>query len=528
MQGIPMQGDGEAMFLVARNLAMHGDVSLDPNPSIPMVEGRDGKFYSKFGLGQSLVETPFIWGMTRVLPDNLPSSYAYSLQYFAATLSVVLLSALCIPLIFWIAVEWEFSIASAVGMALLFGLGSMIWPYSGTGFSEPLQTFCLLLALLSARRAAHRARFMPWVLLSAAGAGFLGITKPVMFVTGPLILWYLWISIKNSNRLMDEKNQDLRAKNNTRLYQAVTAWTCIFGFFMAVAMGYNWLRFDSIFQFGYTGAMDAGHGFGTPMASGLYGLLFSPGKSIFLYTPLVIVGLAGARAFHRTHPRENLFCWFTACAVLLLYGRWWAWHGDWCWGPRFLMPVIPLAMLPALSIIEHFKTTGMLRKTAFTLLAAGSFLIQIPGTVINSNNYLYLATRTVPTHAFFISGQSGLRDGQLAAHFIPEFSPIAGQIWLLRVAVSGQGPDNEYLAGTPPWRTLLSTENAVPPPGLVRIAAIPDFWHEHYPRRFPATSSWVLPVRNTLLAACFATLLVLCFFMVGLNSNRLNRGIDKY
>jgi len=30
----------------------------------------------------------------------------------------------------------------------------------------------------------------------------------------------------------------------------------------------------------------------------------------------------------------------------VFYGAWWAWHGGWSWGPRFLVPLLPLSCLP--------------------------------------------------------------------------------------------------------------------------------------------------------------------------------------
>jgi len=57
--------------------------------------------------------------------------------------------------------------------------------------------------------------------------------------------------------------------------------------FLALALGYNFMRFGSLFQTGYGGMAV----FSTPLLVGLYGLLFSAGKSLFLYAP--IVALAG-------------------------------------------------------------------------------------------------------------------------------------------------------------------------------------------------------------------------------------------
>ena len=72
-----------------------------------------------------------------------------------------------------------------------------------------------------------------------------------------------------------------------------------------VWMLFNWSRFGNPLDTGYM--RDANPGLGSPMLSGLAGLLFSPSTSVLLYSPFVIPGAIGLLALgsaerERFHP----------------------------------------------------------------------------------------------------------------------------------------------------------------------------------------------------------------------------------
>lgn len=503
MQGAPTRGDGEGMFLVARSLALHGHAALDPDASIPMRRGRNGRLYSKFAPGLPLVEAPFVWAAAQAMGPDRDSPYDHTLLYFAATLSVALCAALCAVALYFLILDLGYAPRSAAAAALACGAGAMLWPYAGFGFSEPLQALCLVASVLAARRAAQGPRPAPWALLSGACAGWLGLTKPALFVLAPLLLAYLLAAARAARRTAAPD----KAGPQPALLAA--AWALPFAVVLAATLGYNWMRFGAAFDFGYTGYFDREHAFGTPLLAGLYGLLFSPGKSVFLYAPVVVLGLGGARRFHGAHPRESLLCWSVCAVCVLLYARWWAWHGDWAWGPRFLVPALPLALVPAAAVFEALPALAWWKRAGAALIVAASLGVQALGACVHYGNHLYLVTRALPVNPFYVSGQHALRDGQLGPHFVPELSPVAGHAWLLRHAAAPGGADPAAMARTAPWRTLLATPDAMPPPDMLRAAARFDAWHVTLRARFPARAHWALAVRNALAAACLAAALAL-------------------
>ena len=87
-----------------------------------------------------------------------------------------------------------------------------------------------------------------------------------------------------------------------------------------------------------------------PIWTGLRGLLFSPGRSLFLYSPWLLLAIPGV---YPALPTGAAVSWWPVFPILvvLLYAMKLGWHGG-SWGPRYLLPVVPLlavACAPALS-----------------------------------------------------------------------------------------------------------------------------------------------------------------------------------
>jgi hypothetical protein len=96
----------------------------------------------------------------------------------------------------------------------------------------------------------------------------------------------------------------------------------------------NWHRFGSPLRDGHgqdpAAALE-------PSSLGVVGLLVSPGKGLVFYAPVVLLGLALCRDWR---------LWTPLAASVLLHGLMHDWTGGTGWGPRFLVPVLPLVLLP--------------------------------------------------------------------------------------------------------------------------------------------------------------------------------------
>jgi hypothetical protein len=102
-----------------------------------------------------------------------------------------------------------------------------------------------------------------------------------------------------------------------------------------------------------------GHWFQGGISSGMLGPLFAPGKTIFLFDPMFLLGLllavllwkrlaAGVRAF------------LAASLVLLasyisFYARYDSWAGDYAWGDRYISSSVELATLLAIPLLLRYR-----------------------------------------------------------------------------------------------------------------------------------------------------------------------------
>jgi len=110
----------------------------------------------------------------------------------------------------------------------------------------------------------------------------------------------------------------------------------------------------------------------SPLAN-LPGLLLSPGRGLFVYSPVLVLAVAGlALGCLRRRP---LFPALASSAGLLVIGcslrrTWWA---GWCYGPRCLADILPVLCFALVPVLEAARPRRGLRATiaALALLSVG-------------------------------------------------------------------------------------------------------------------------------------------------------------
>jgi hypothetical protein len=90
---------------------------------------------------------------------------------------------------------------------------------------------------------------------------------------------------------------------------------------------------------------------GNPLV-GVPALLFSPGKGLLLYSPIVLLFLLGAVRLLRRERWLGLAVLSASSLHLLFVGSLAIFHGDWCWGPRYLIVLTPLLALGLPAALE--------------------------------------------------------------------------------------------------------------------------------------------------------------------------------
>jgi hypothetical protein len=134
-----------------------------------------------------------------------------------------------------------------------------------------------------------------------------------------------------------------------------------------------------------------GIAFTTPLLAGLYGFLFSAGKSVFLFSPAILLGVIGFGLFARRCPALAIGLAAAVVLKVLFHCRWQNWSGGWCWGPRHFFMVHALVMLAAVGFLLRWTRA---RRVAFAAVMVPAVAVQIYGTSQNFIDYYILYYRT--------------------------------------------------------------------------------------------------------------------------------------
>lgn len=403
--------DGQAMFSVAESVVRRGEYDINQVRWMGLQQGMfgpDGDLYCHKGLGTPLVALPLLW-LGMVVP-------AWGVVQTAMLLNV-LVTALTALLLFSYVRLLGYAPRSALICALVFGLGTMAWPYAKYFFSEPLTGLSLLASAYFLLRLAS-AKGKGTAVLSALLSGFaLGLGIATRFANTVLIPLYLGALAAYLVRRSGATAGSIVRGKVARLLSSAWPEVCAFvtpliawGIVMG---GYNYARYGTPLATGYL----AEPSFSAPWPTGILGLLISPGRGIVFYCPILLACVPALPSFFRRHRLEAILVVLTGLFYVLLYGKWFMWHGGFAWGPRFLVPIVPLVTIILAPLIERLKGAT---RAAFWVLFVVSVVVQLVGLSVH-----------------FIHHQEALLETGLPlfdpiTFFDPRYSQLAGTLAFLR------------------------------------------------------------------------------------------------
>jgi hypothetical protein len=432
--------DQVAVYLTTKSLVE--DHSLAIKPMNDTFVGADGRAYGVYGLGQSILSIPLylvgslVDGMSPAVlreywsgPDlgdwggTVPIFFVSLFNQFVTPLSCVLLFLLCR--------QFGFSVRASLFTTLIFGLGTATWVYAREYFQHALETFFLLMSfyILFSRKPYLQPRH---ALLAGMSLALGVLTRINLLLVAPAMFAYLIIIVRNS-----APRPLHRGKTSTRSYaspvasslahdcgpapfrgldSAVLTHAVSFLAPVVAALGFilfiNEARFGDYFAFNPTALR---HGFSIGgILEGLYGNLFTVGRSVFLYSPPLLVGLYFvSRKLLEAHRLEAILFLSIGAIYVFFYSAYGGWDGGWSWGPRFLVATLPFLTLPIAYAFASKRATAL--ATVFAVIGLG---IQILGSVINVSyiHYDWMQMELSPENAYL---------------FVPAISPIPSHLMAL-------------------------------------------------------------------------------------------------
>lgn len=302
--------DGNEMFWVSHSLVTQGNFTV---PKGAGVLGRGGYYYSIRYPLLPILATPFVAiGIFLGNLLNLPTRYTATV---CALVLPVLLTAVTTAIVALLALRLGSSKKGAYLAALSYAFGTTALVYSREFFAEPVLALMTALTVYFALGKTYREHLIASLLTGVAITA-----KPAGIVIGPLLSFYFFC----------------------KKYPWRTTIAPLIGSGMGVLLylGYNYLRFESFFSAGQNTDRLQLDG----MPERLFGLIFSPGAGggLLWYCPPTFLAIVGFRKLFKSKPLEALLILGIFLAYLVLHS-FWAFRG-WNWGPRFLVPVLPLLL----------------------------------------------------------------------------------------------------------------------------------------------------------------------------------------
>jgi hypothetical protein len=294
--------------------------------------------YSHYGIGMPLV----------LLPLYLLQRALHIAPYLLESLASPLLLAPTGALLYLAGRELGWSRRLALAGALVFGALTQALQISQEAWSEPGVALAVALVVLGMLRWRTGRASGPWLVGSGLGVGLLFRSDSALLVGAVLLLLPAFVPWR---RLLSERRAWLGLVLPVLPVLAWTAW-------------YSLRRDGSLVPAAYGS-------FTTPLPTGFYGLILSPGKGLFAYNPFLLLAIPGAVALWRRDRAATALLVGLMLDRALLYARWSDWAGGVSWGPRFLMPAVgPFALLAVYGVSRIPRLHLALRVPAVAVVVA--------------------------------------------------------------------------------------------------------------------------------------------------------------
>lgn len=343
------------------SLVVHKTVAIQPPADASLYKGR---YFSNKPPGFPVVIAPVYWGYYALTGDARLDP-----TFLLAKCLAALFSAATIGMIYLLLSSYGLSLRAVLFGVLAAAVGTIYPAYSALANSMPLSVLLCIGTLLAARRGqldpdqpTHR------VLVLFLGSLSCSVDYANAFFVLPIVLW-VGIDV-------------LRRREIAPICVALVP--------VGVVMGYNYAAFDNPFTISYAHYQPpsyvpwsgASGSFGlSRIPRGLYGLLVSPGRGLFVLSPVALFGAWAAVSMLRRRELDRVWIAAPIVTAIGIMSTYALWHGGHSVGYRHILVAgVVLAALSAFvyeSMAIHLRVVALVVLLASSVSGLGSFWVQL-------------------------------------------------------------------------------------------------------------------------------------------------------
>lgn len=283
------------------------------------------QFFGLYALGVPLL----------VMSQLVETFGAYQILLFLNAFATAITGGIVVLLL----LELGYGIGIATAVAIVYGAGTLAWPYSGYLLREPLAAMGLTLAAFMLLRYQEKGgfkRLLGWFLVFT----WVSITKrTTSFLIFPFSLYLMWLFyIRKEPAAFWNRWFSMGFKTKALILICIILPAIILFHFLVK----NYVPFPQKLSEAF------------PDLHNLMGLLVSPGWGLLIFCPVLWLTLPGLPGFFYRKSGRGLFLASLGLIYLVASTRAYFWWGFWGWGPRQVNPVLPFLSLPLAETLETF------------------------------------------------------------------------------------------------------------------------------------------------------------------------------
>jgi hypothetical protein len=246
----------------------------------------------------------------------------------------------------------NYSRQAAAMAALSFGLTTMAWPYARSFYREPLVGLGWMVGLYGLLAWRYRQQRL-W-----AGVGFAALCLTLLVkssaIAGIPVVLLAALAGMNGRRQWAKAGALLAVVLVGLIVLFQVAFTLRFGGASSLTNWTNWSWQTALVR--------------------VYGQLLSPGKGLLFYGPTILLAGAGLVLLALRHRATALAAGLPLLALVAAYSGYAAWYGGQSWGPRFLLPALPLFFVGVAAWWDDVRPKPLWRGLTVGLLLLGLLL----------------------------------------------------------------------------------------------------------------------------------------------------------